>query len=171
VLGHPLHTARMRWRLKGHQSPSRLAWFTSAFSKLLTASLVISKVTSTLNTSVSILLTSELLAAVFCCWAVVWLGKVLRWKLVFLLLLSDVTKWGKCEFYVTLIKCKWKQGGHTNGYWCLCMAELKSGALILCMELVFRPCTCCVVCFGVLATVSGQQVVQCSCLTSPTEFS
>jgi len=31
---------------------------------------------------------------------------------------------------------------------------------------------CCLsVCFDVLATVSGQQVVHCSCLTSPTEVS
>jgi len=62
-------------------------------------------------------------------------------------LLSDVTKWGKCKFYVTVIKWNLKQDGHTNRYRCLCLIERKNGALKLCMELVLRPCTVHVVLF------------------------
>jgi hypothetical protein len=35
---------------------------------------------------------------------------VLRGKLIFLLLYSEVTKWGKCKFYVTLKQHKIKTG-------------------------------------------------------------
>jgi len=36
-------------------------------------------------------------------------------------------------------------------------------------QTVYMLC-CLSVCVGVLATVSGQQMVHCSCLTSPTQF-
>jgi len=38
------------------------------------------------------------------------------------------------------------------------------------VQTVYTLC-CLSVCIGVLATVSGQQVVNCSCLTPPTEIS
>jgi uncharacterized membrane protein len=34
-------------------------------------------------------------------------------KFIFLLLYSDVTKWGTCKFMLLLTNCKWKQDRHT----------------------------------------------------------
>jgi hypothetical protein len=84
-----------------------------------------------------------------------------------------VTKWGKCKFYFTVIQYKIKTGpSHKLVLMFLFGREEKWSTKTVYgigVHTVYMLCSLSV-CVGVLATLSGQQMVHCSCLTSPTQF-
>jgi hypothetical protein len=84
-----------------------------------------------------------------------------------------VTKWGKCKFYVTLVKYKIQTGrSHKSAVMFLFGREedwSTKSVYGIGAQMVYMLC-CLYVCVGVLANVSGQQMVHCSCLISPTKF-
>jgi hypothetical protein len=111
---------------------------------------------SEINNFVSTLLNSELRAAVLCCWAVLWLGKRLRWKLGFFLLYTDQTKWGKYKFYVTFNKVQMKTGSSHISVLMVLFDRKKDWSTKTAYgfgaQIVYMLC-CLLVCVGVTASV------------------
>jgi hypothetical protein len=84
-----------------------------------------------------------------------------------------VTKWEKCKIYVTLIKYKMKTGPSHKSVLMFLFGreeELSTKTVYGIGAQTMYMLYCLSVCIDTLATVSGQQMAHCSCLTLPTQF-
>ena len=80
-----------------------------------------------------------------------------------------MTKCGKCKFYLTLINYNLKQAQTHKSVLMFVFGREEEWSTKtvygIGAQTVYMLC-CLSVCVGVLATVSGQQMVQCPCVTS-----